>query len=276
MLTIRELALLEEARLVRAIAEVAPEHVTLPPERGGGVWARSDPGAWANIAVGMGLAGPVPDETIDEMIAWFTSRRIEPRVELCPFADPTLISALADRGFVIRLFENVFFRELAPGDDPAGPGARPPHGVSIGILDPADPDAVRTLARTVASTFAADQDPGPAALALTESCLRHRRTFTVTASRGARLVGAGSIEIAGSAAALFGAGVVPDFRRRGIQQALIAARLRLAQERGVRLATISSRPGVATERNARRAGFQVAYTKPIVVRPGIGLVPNSD
>jgi GNAT superfamily N-acetyltransferase len=66
--------------------------------------------------------------------------------------------------------------------------------------------------------------------------------------------------------------VLPEFRRRGIQQALIAARLNYAAARGARLATIGSKPGAGTERNVRRMGFATAYTKPVMVRPGPGLV----
>ncbi len=76
------------------------------------------------------------------------------------------------------------------------------------------------------------------------------------------------------AAALFALAVLPAYRRRGVQQALIAARLRAAAEAGATVVTISALPGVATERNARRMGFQVAYTKVVLVRPGAGLVGN--
>lgn len=71
--------------------------------------------------------------------------------------------------------------------------------------------------------------------------------------------------------ALFGLSLLPEFRRRGIQQALIAARLNSASVRGARLATIGSKPGAETERNVRRMGFATAYTKPVMVRPGPGL-----
>lgn len=75
-------------------------------------------------------------------------------------------------------------------------------------------------------------------------------------------------------AILFGLSVLPEYRKRGIQQAMIGERLRIARQEGAHFATISARPGVATERNARRMGFEVAYTKAIVVRPGAGLRPN--
>ena len=82
------------------------------------------------------------------------------------------------------------------------------------------------------------------------------------------------MDVTGACAALFGAAVAPDYRRRGIQQALVAERLRVARERGAKVATIGCRTGQepsGTERNARRMGFQAAYTKPHLVRPGPGL-----
>ena len=66
----------------------------------------------------------------------------------------------------------------------------------------------------------------------------------------------------------------PRARRKGVQQALIAARLRVLRDRGVFLATIGSRPGEGTERNVWRMGFQVAYTKVVLVKPEKGLVPT--
>ena len=43
---------------------------------------------------------------------------------------------------------------------------------------------------------------------------------------------------------------------------------------GCRYACVHSEPQVATGRNAMRLGFQVAYTKAIMVRPRLGLVPS--
>ena len=56
-----------------------------------------------------------------------------------------------------------------------------------------------------------------------------------------------------------------EFRRRGIQQALMAARLQACADAGCRIACIHSDPAVATARNARRLGFALAYTTVTVV-----------
>ncbi len=275
MITLRDLALLEEGRLVRAISEVALEARLLPPEAGGGLLARGTPGTWANVGVGLGLAGPVPEAVVDELIEWHASIGAEPRVELIPFADPSLVRALAARGFVVRLFENVFFRQLSPRDE-FHTIHQLPAGITIATIDPADDAMVHESAYVIAAAFAGDREPLPASLDLAKICIRHPRSVTLAAFSDGRVIGAGSVELLGETSALFGLSVHADYRRRGVQQALIAARLRLAAGRGARVATISARPGVSTEGNARRMGFQVAYTKPVVVRPGKGLAPVVD
>ena len=62
--------------------------------------------------------------------------------------------------------------------------------------------------------------------------------------------------------ALFaGASTVPDFRRRGLQSALLRERMRYAFQHGCDLAMMGAQPGSNSQRNAQRAGFQIAYTR---------------
>jgi len=64
------------------------------------------------------------------------------------------------------------------------------------------------------------------------------------------------------------------FRNRGLQRALMIARLSAAQQSNCKYATIGSKPDSPTGRNALRLGFQVAYTKSILIRPGPGLLAS--
>jgi GNAT superfamily N-acetyltransferase len=84
-------------------------------------------------------------------------------------------------------------------------------------------------------------------------------------------VAGGSAELHPNVATLFGLSTLPAFRRRGVQAALIAARLERARAAGISLATIGSEPGISTERNAMRLGFRVAYTKVVLRKPEPGL-----
>ncbi len=76
--------------------------------------------------------------------------------------------------------------------------------------------------------------------------------------------------IAGAAGALFlhdgvalfaGATTVPERRNRGLQSALMTARMRYAAEHGCELAMMVAEVGSQSQRNAERAGFAVAYTR---------------
>ncbi|HVK64699.1 MAG TPA: GNAT family N-acetyltransferase, partial [Polyangium sp.] len=87
------------------------------------------------------------------------------------------------------------------------------------------------------------------------------RSINVIAWAGDEAVGAGSAEVRGEVTALFGTSVLPAWRRRGIQQALIHARLAEARARGATVATIGSMPGEPTERNVQRVGFRVVCTR---------------
>jgi len=73
---------------------------------------------------------------------------------------------------------------------------------------------------------------------------------------------------------LFGTSVLPRFRRRGIQQALMAVRLERALELGSELSDITSHPGIPTERNAGRLGYRLAFVRPVLVKRAPGLVPS--
>ena len=274
MIDLLHVAKLEESRLARGMASVALEKRPLA----GGMLTRGEPGTWINSATGMGMSGPVTLAEVDELIAWFESVGVEPRIDVCPFSDKSLVAGLSARGFVVSFFDNVFFREVGEGG-----GVVPPsplgEGIEVGLIDPEDEKAVWEYAAAVARGFTKDgHEPDAGDVTLTARVVRQPAVRAFGARVDGRIVGGGAIEVpreeGPKAAALFALAVLPAYRRRGVQQALIAARLNAAAEAGATVATISAMPGVATERNARRMGFQVAYTKVVLVRPGAGLVAN--
>jgi GNAT superfamily N-acetyltransferase len=268
MLELAEIATLEERRAAQAMSEIADECLDV----GGGKACRSAPGAWVNAAIGIGLNEAVEKSELSAVTAWYESIRAEPRFEVSPYAHDSVIQALGELGYIIRVFESVFFRELQGALVDAPQPA--PAGLKIRAIDPENPELVRHFAETITRQFyPLGTSPSETDLRMVERSIRQPRTTVLGAWLDDRLVAGGGMEISGGVAALFGLAVVEEYRRRGIQQALIAARLRLAQERGAKVAIISSRPRVATERNVRRMGFQLAYTKVILVRPGEGLAP---
>jgi ribosomal protein S18 acetylase RimI-like enzyme len=72
--------------------------------------------------------------------------------------------------------------------------------------------------------------------------------------------------VAGGIAQFTGAATKPAHRRRGIQTALLAARLADAAAAGCDLAVITTSPGTKSQQNAQRQGFDLLYTRAILVR----------
>ena len=91
-----------------------------------------------------------------------------------------------------------------------------------------------------------------------------RRTLQTTAAAAHVLViasfdgadaGAAALGISGDTALLCSAAVLPGFRRRGVHQALVAARLAIAQERGAKEAALKAVADSPAERSARKLGL---------------------
>lgn len=260
-----DLARLEEARLARALADCSVEHAPFA----GGVLGFGGPGSWQNGAYGAGLAGEVDEEEIERFCAFYRERGVEPRIELAPFAHESLVQGLAARGFVIREFESVLFRELGPETpdiadlDPA---------LVVRVVDQGDEVAVRHAVEISNAGFRAEgEPPNEVSIAsLMRAVVRPYVTCFVAELDG-EPVGGGMVEVHRDIAALFGASTMHGHRRRGVHRALFAARLAHARAAGCRVASIGSIPGASTERNAMRCGFRTAYTKVILRQPAPGL-----
>jgi GNAT superfamily N-acetyltransferase len=289
MLDLADIVLLEERRQCQGLRAIAAE----TREFADGLAGRDRPGHWANVANGAGLTRPVDAAELRDVIAWYERDRIQTRIEVPPTAHATLLSALAAERFVIVNFENVFCLEIR-ADHARGvktPAALP-QGVRIVELSVRDDAAVRAAAMVAVSCFVPasvprDGDDYRHAVATSEKVMRQPEcvTFVAMDESTGEAVGCGTMAVHivpgrdernVTMGALFGAGVLASHRRRGIQQALIASRVRVAAERGAVIATIGSRPGVGTERNVRRMGFGLAYTKAVVARQGEGLIGVMD
>jgi len=67
--------------------------------------------------------------------------------------------------------------------------------------------------------------------------------------------------------AQFGAATAPAHRRRGVQTALIAARVADAAVAGCDLAIVTTQPGSKSQQNLQRRGFELLYTRAVLVKP---------
>lgn len=266
-----EIALIEEKRQAEGVGAIArcSERIA------GGVMSYNAPGSWANQACGLGLEGAVCDADLGRLVDFYTSRGVEPRIDVCPFAHETLVRGLAARGFRLHQFENVLAREIdaraaAPIVASVG-GAR----VEIRPIDPGDEGALRAYTEIVWRGFIPPGAPLPGdAFETSAAAARLPDHELFLAFAGGTPVGACAMQHGERCAALFGASVPEAYRKRGVQGAMIAHRLERARARGLSLAVIHSKPGIPTERNAARLGFFMAYSKAVLTMPGPGLVPS--
>ncbi|WP_224367351.1 GNAT family N-acetyltransferase [Hyalangium versicolor] len=267
-----EIARLVEHKQAAAAAELALEAQPLAE----GWLAFGGRGSYVNKACGFGLGRPISEPELDEIVTFFSSRGVEPRIELSPFVPAALLEGLDRRGFVLQRFGNVLARELSP-DTPlrAGLPFGWPQGVTVERVDPRDTAAVHEYVEVSESGFLAEGELLPKEfLEIGIKAVQRPVQDAFVARIGREVVGAGGCESSGGVTALFGTSVKPAWRGRGIQQALIVARLERGLERGSQLAVIISGPGIPTERNAARLGFSMAYSRVSLVKHGAGLTPS--
>lgn len=272
--------LLDTRRLAERIeAHAATGHELLAREcvrAAGGLLSFEGPGSYLNKACGFPPGGRFTAADAEVIETFFVTRGVEPRVEIAPHVDASLLEHLARRGFVLAELETRLVRVLPPDEDlrAALPHGWPP-GLTLERVDPEDLDAVELYARVVGEGFV---DPGEPVtdglLAFSRSVAAQRSSDCFLARLDSRAVGGGACDSRDGIGALFGASVVHDARGRGIQQALMVVRMERAREKGASIATIACSPGIATERNAARLGFRVAYTSVALVKHVPGLAPS--
>jgi GNAT superfamily N-acetyltransferase len=86
------------------------------------------------------------------------------------------------------------------------------------------------------------------------------------ARRQQAVAGGASLRVADGVAILCGAATRPDHRRRGVQTALLGARLALAARQACDVAVLTTQPGSKSQENAQRQGFSLLYTRAVVVK----------
>lgn len=204
-------------------------------------------------AVGLGLNGPVSKEEFDRLEEFYFSRKEPVRVETCPMADGSLIEHYRERGYHVSEFSNVMVRPVEKSASTALPAG-------IGIQKTADGE-IDLWTLTVAQGFA-EHFP------VTQELLNVMRLFAsgknaecYLARVDGKIAGGATLALRGRIAGLFGASTLPQFRNRGVQTALLHARMQRAAECGCELAMSLALPGSASQRNITRRGFQTLYTR---------------
>jgi GNAT superfamily N-acetyltransferase len=204
-------------------------------------------------AVGLGLNGPVSAEEFDQLEEFYFSRNEPVRAETCPLADASLFALYRERGYGVTEFSNVMVR-------PIDSAQRWPErdGVEIWKAGRQEMD-LWTL--TVAQGFSENYP-------VTEEIIKIMKVFGLSqgmecylASIGGKVAGGATLSLRGKIAGLFGASTLPEFRKHGVQTALLRARLQRAAEAGCEIAMSLAQPGSHSQRNITKLDFRTLYTR---------------
>ncbi|MGD0427866.1 MAG: GNAT family N-acetyltransferase [Candidatus Acidiferrales bacterium] len=254
-----------EAYAGRACAEACqrfhPEHSVAIEEIAGGIAVFAGVDSPITQAIGVGLNGPVSDAQVDALGEFFHSRKAPAAVELCPLVEPSLYEKFAARNYhLLELTDVLILDDLAAARIP---GALPP-GVTVRVSEPHE---AKLWTQTVAQGFAEHYPVTQAMLDVMEGFYGRRDGCFFLAFVDGIVAGGAGVFAGQGVGGLFGASTLPAFRRRGVQAALLAARLAWAVEKGCDLAVSFARPGSISHRNIERNGFRVAYTRTKLVLP---------
>ncbi|MDD7939061.1 GNAT family N-acetyltransferase [Actinomycetospora lutea] len=216
--------------------------------------------------VGLGFGGvPSPGELAAVERA-YTAHGAPTSIELAHLGDPDLAAMLGDRGYRLEGFENVLGRDLAATDDPVAP-----EGVEV--RRSGDDEFEAWLPVVVEASTHPDVDGVPSHDEFPAEAIEAAQRDSAAAGlvRYAALLdgvlaGGAELRATEGIAQFAGAGTAPAHRRRGVQSALLAARLADARAAGCDVAVIVTQPGSRSHRNAQRRGFDLLYTRATLVR----------
>jgi GNAT superfamily N-acetyltransferase len=256
-----DLSLARRLEGAEAAAGAGAAHALLRmrPESGAAVEAIA--GGWAIFAgkdspvtqaFCVGLDGEVSLEEMDRLEGFFRSRGAAVNIEHSPHAHASVAEHYGKRGYRPIEFSNTLYRPLSRGE------ALPAAPVEV---RPINSDEVDLWARTVLHGFAEQ-------IAVTDEMFETLSCFACNPASAYFIAQIGGVPAGGGAVCIHervgvvnGASTLPQFRGRGVQRALLLARLRYAVEQGCDLAMTNTAPGSGSQRNVERLGFRVAHSR---------------
>jgi GNAT superfamily N-acetyltransferase len=258
-----------EAQLITRCCEAARRRTGTPGFAipiAGGVASFAGQGSPFNKVAGLGFAGLPGPAALDDIEKAFAARGSSVQVELSILADPAIGAQLTGRGYRLESFENVLGRDLTDGFQPVMPpgieARRSDADELEAWLDVVAEGSVHPDAQGVPwhEEFPREVIIGAERDGIAAGAVRY------TGLRGGIIAGGATMRIADGVAQLTGAATAPAHRRHGVQTALLSARLADAAAAGCDIAVITTQPGSMSQQNAQRQGFDLLYTRAVLVK----------
>lgn len=251
----------EVTRTVIASARHAPDAFWRPFEGGAASYLRPD--SPMNKVIGAGLDAPIDPAALSGLETELRARGDVVRVELATVAIAASGILLTERGHRLLGFEDVWLRPVMAPDLVRASGVDVQRA---GAVDTWRATTVEAIACPDGTGVPVDQLSRKTIEIAIDDMLEASGFDRYVASVDGVVAGAASMLVHGGIALLTGSATLPGFRRRGVQTALIAARLEDARARGAELAAVTTPPASRSGANAARHGFALGYTRAILVR----------
>ena len=244
----------------RVFQKTRPEVGAAEEEVCGGHMSFCGLGSPVGRAVALGLDRPFTATDLDHVEAFYRQHEAPAQVDLCPMHEPPVFEMFKERGYAIAELNNVLYRKL----DPEEKMPPPPPGCEIRRALAKEAEVTGAI---VESAFFPDGAP-EAFQGLVTPLYQMDGALAFVASMDGKLVacGTGLVIPEHKIFALCGAGTRTGYRGRGLQTALLRARMAAAAEAGCEHAVVVTQGGTTSQRNAERLGFRVAYSKVTAIK----------
>ncbi len=256
------------AHIAGSIGAGRPEPAPLVLPISGGHAVYVAPLSPVNKVIGLGLDADLDLAALARIEREWRDRGEPVRIEMSVLADPSLGSALTDRGYRLHGFENVLGLPLdrtLPGPDISAVAVEIVTAGEFPTWIDTAVDAFMNLDGT--GSVPPDALPRERLREVLEQMMGVPGFIRYLARMEGEAVGEAAMRIDGDLAQIAGAGTLPRARGRGVQKALLHRRLADARAAGCTLAVVTTAPGTRSQDNVMRRGFELLYARAILVKP---------
>ncbi len=205
---------------------------------------------------GLGVFDEITDAEMDKIEEFFKRRNAPVFHEVSPLADSSLIDLLNERGYQPIELTSVMYRTL-DAENTLGLPKNP--RISTRIISS---DEIDIFAKTSVTGWSAEMPEfADFGIELCTVGANSKSASSFIAELDGKPIATGTLFIYDDIAFLAGTSTVPEGRKKGAQNALLAARLRYAAKQGCTIAMMGASPGSSSQRNAEKNGFRIAYTR---------------
>jgi GNAT superfamily N-acetyltransferase len=240
-------------QFAEARREVFPESGSEWIEHGGAYAVFDGAESPSTQSFGLGLREELSADSLDAFEAFFRERGGPVLHEVSPLVGVAALDLLCARGYRPVEISNVMYRGIEKG---AAPGE---GGVEVRLIGS---EEAGVWADISARGWAQEHPEFMESLRQFGAVIAARpESICFLAGIGGQPSAAGVLSIHEGVALFGGSSTVPEMRRRGLQSALLGARMNFAAEHGCDVAMMVAWAGSDSQRNAERKGFRVAYTR---------------